>query len=131
MTEWALVEPASPEKPGKVRRVKTTVLKPGMAFVYNEGDLHSPSRSGPTRLIRIEGRKNQVVSLAAGVVLTKDQGLSGNPLKGLGELAGGHCFRGFPRRQRAGTRPASHRACSRARWTRGSIAATRGASRAG
>jgi hypothetical protein len=55
MTEWSLVEAATPEKPGKVRRVKTTVLKPGMAFVYNEGDLHSPSRSGPTRLIRIEG----------------------------------------------------------------------------
>src|SRR5215467_4796999 len=29
--------------------------KPGMAHVYNEGDLHSPRRDGPTRLIRIEG----------------------------------------------------------------------------
>jgi len=27
-----------------------------MAYVYNEGDLHSPRRDGPTRLIRIEGR---------------------------------------------------------------------------
>jgi hypothetical protein len=26
-----------------------------MAHVYNEGDLHSPTREGPTRLIRIEG----------------------------------------------------------------------------
>ena len=26
-----------------------------MAHVYNEGDLHSPKRSGPTGLIRIEG----------------------------------------------------------------------------
>jgi hypothetical protein len=26
-----------------------------MAHVYNEGDLHSPRREGPTRLIRIEG----------------------------------------------------------------------------
>jgi hypothetical protein len=30
-------------------------LVPGTAHVYNEGDLHSPSRAGPTRLIRIEG----------------------------------------------------------------------------
>src|SRR5580704_5596212 len=31
-------------------------LTPGMAYVYNEGDLHSPRRDGSTRLIRIEGR---------------------------------------------------------------------------
>jgi hypothetical protein len=29
---------------------------PGAAHLYNEGDLHSPRRDGPTRLIRIEGR---------------------------------------------------------------------------
>ena len=55
MTYWALVEPASADKPGKVRRVKTYTLTPGTAYVYNEGDLHSPRRSGPTRLIRFEG----------------------------------------------------------------------------
>ncbi len=55
MTDWALVEPASPDKPGKVRKVKTYTLKPGMAYAYHEGQLHSPRRSGPTRLIRIEG----------------------------------------------------------------------------
>lgn len=55
MTDWALVEPASPEKPGKVRSVKTYTLKPGMAYVYDEGQLHSPRRYGSTRLIRIEG----------------------------------------------------------------------------
>jgi hypothetical protein len=26
-----------------------------MAYVYNEGELHSPRRDGPTQLIRIEG----------------------------------------------------------------------------
>jgi hypothetical protein len=26
-----------------------------MAKVYNKGDVHSPRREGPTRLIRIEG----------------------------------------------------------------------------
>jgi hypothetical protein len=55
MSDWALVEPASPDKPGKVRHVRTYPLRPGMAHVYNVGDLHSPRRDGPTRLIRIEG----------------------------------------------------------------------------
>jgi predicted metal-dependent enzyme (double-stranded beta helix superfamily) len=62
MTDWALVEPASAEKPGKVRQVKTYTLTPGMSFVYNEGDLHSPRRSGPTRLIRFEGMNMDKVS---------------------------------------------------------------------
>jgi hypothetical protein len=39
-----------------VRLVRKYTLKPGVAHVYNEGDLHSPTRSGSTRLIRIEGR---------------------------------------------------------------------------
>jgi len=55
MTDWALVEPARTDKPGKVRRVKTYTLTPGTAYVYNEGDLHSPRRTGETRLIRFEG----------------------------------------------------------------------------
>ena len=41
--------------PGKVRHVRSYPLAPGMAHVYNEGDLHSPKREGPTKLIRIEG----------------------------------------------------------------------------
>lgn len=56
MTDWELVEPATEQKPGKVRKKKTYSLTPGMAYLYNEGDLHSPSRAGSTRLIRIEGR---------------------------------------------------------------------------
>jgi len=55
MSDWAMVEPASADKPGKVRHVKSYALTPGMARLYNEGDLHSPKREGPTRLIRIEG----------------------------------------------------------------------------
>ena len=55
MTDWELVTPASENTPGKVRPVKTYKLTPGMAYVYNEGDLHAPRRSGPTRLIRLEG----------------------------------------------------------------------------
>jgi hypothetical protein len=55
MSDFALVEPASAERPGKVRRTRTYKLVPGAAHLYNEGDLHAPSRDGPTRLIRIEG----------------------------------------------------------------------------
>ena len=55
MTDWDLVEKATVDKPGKVRRRRVYTLKPGMAYVYNEGDLHSPRREGSTKLIRIEG----------------------------------------------------------------------------
>ena len=55
MSDWAVVEPAAQAKPGRVRPVRSYTLKPGMAHVYNEGDVHSPRRDGPTRLIRIEG----------------------------------------------------------------------------
>jgi predicted metal-dependent enzyme (double-stranded beta helix superfamily) len=62
MTEWELVEPASQDKAGKVKRAKTYTLKPGMAQVYNEGQLHSPKRAGATRLVRIEGTNMDHVS---------------------------------------------------------------------
>jgi hypothetical protein len=55
MTDWETVQPPSDGKPGKARAVRTYALKPGAAHLYNEGDLHSPRRAGPTRLIRIEG----------------------------------------------------------------------------
>ncbi len=55
MSDWALVEPASETKTGKVRHVRSYSLRPGMAQLYNEGDLHSPRREAPTRLIRVEG----------------------------------------------------------------------------
>jgi hypothetical protein len=56
MTDYAPVARPSDGHPGKARRVKDYALKPGMAYLYNEGDLHSPRRDGPTRLIRIEGQ---------------------------------------------------------------------------
>ncbi len=61
MSDWALVSPASAEKAGTVQHKKVYTLTPGIAHVYNEGDLHSPSRSGPTRLIRIEGTNMEKV----------------------------------------------------------------------
>src|SRR2546422_9440827 len=61
MSDWALVERATEDKPGQVHHVRSYTLSRGMAHVYNEGDLHSPRRDGPTRLIRIEGTNMQKV----------------------------------------------------------------------
>lgn len=55
MSDYELLEPASEDKPGKVRKTRTYKLTPGIAHVYNEGDLHSPTRTASTQLIRIEG----------------------------------------------------------------------------
>ena len=65
MNDWTLVEKATESKPGKVRHLRSYPLKPGMAHVYNEGDLHSPRRDGPTRLIRIEGTNMDTVKRLA------------------------------------------------------------------
>jgi predicted metal-dependent enzyme (double-stranded beta helix superfamily) len=55
MTDYALVAAASADKPGKAKPLRTYKLTPGTAYLYNEGDLHSPRRTGPTQLIRLEG----------------------------------------------------------------------------
>lgn len=64
MSDYELVEPPSDGKPGKVRRIRTYRLTPGVAHVYNEGDLHSPKRADSTRLIRIEGINMETVQRA-------------------------------------------------------------------
>lgn len=61
MRDYELVEKASAEKPGKVRHTRTYKLVPGVAHLYNEGDLHSPKRDSSTRLIRIEGKNMEHV----------------------------------------------------------------------
>jgi len=61
MNDYALVEAASPDKTGKARVTRTYKLTPGVAHVYNEGDLHSPKRVDSTQLIRIEGRNMEKV----------------------------------------------------------------------
>ena len=55
MTEWDVVEAPTQEKAGKAKVNHIYDLEPGMAKVYNEGQLHSPRREDATRLIRIEG----------------------------------------------------------------------------
>ena len=55
MTDYQKLAPASEGVLGKARPVRDYKLTPGDAYVYNEGDLHSPRREGSTKLIRIEG----------------------------------------------------------------------------
>ena len=61
MTDYAPVARPSEGHPGKARPVRDYTLKPGAAHLYNEGDLHSPRRDGPTRLIRIEGKNMEKI----------------------------------------------------------------------
>jgi hypothetical protein len=61
MTDYFPVARPGEGKPGQARPVKDYTLTRGMAYLYNEGDLHSPRRDGPTRLIRIEGRNMEKI----------------------------------------------------------------------
>ena len=65
MTDWVLLSPPAGDAPGKVRHDRDYVLRPGMAYLYNEGDLHSPRRNASTRLLRMEGMNMERVKRAA------------------------------------------------------------------
>ena len=55
MTDYERVAEPADGKPGKAKPRRTYKLVLGIAHLYNERDLHSPRRDGPTQLIRIEG----------------------------------------------------------------------------
>lgn len=55
MTDWKIVKKGSGDQPSLVEPVKTYTMKPGDAQVYDVGFVHSPKRTAPTKLIRIEG----------------------------------------------------------------------------
>jgi len=40
----------------EVKEIKKYVMKPGDVKFYNVGDVHSPIRKEPVRLLRIEGK---------------------------------------------------------------------------
>ena len=61
MTDFEVVQSPAVGIEGKVRRARSYALCPGDAHLYNEGAVHAPTRSGPTRLIRIEGRNLEKV----------------------------------------------------------------------
>jgi hypothetical protein len=56
MTDWRIVEPASGDAPALVEPVKTYLMNPGDAHLYDVGAVHSPKREAPVKLIRIEGK---------------------------------------------------------------------------
>ena len=62
MTDWKIVKPASGDDPALVEQTRSYKLVPGDAHAYQVGDVHAPLRSGPTRLIRIEGQNTDNIS---------------------------------------------------------------------
>ena len=55
MTAWDLVARPTETEPGQAKFNHNYVMKPGDAYLYDVGILHSPERKGATRLLRIEG----------------------------------------------------------------------------
>lgn len=55
MTDWDCVARPTDSTPGKAVANHDYVMKPGDAYLYDVGVLHSPERKGDTRLLRIEG----------------------------------------------------------------------------
>ena len=55
MTDYECLARPEGETPGKAKPVRDYTLKPGDAYLYEPGVLHSPRRDGATRLLRIEG----------------------------------------------------------------------------
>jgi hypothetical protein len=62
MSDWMPAAETSSGQRDKVRKLREYTLTPGLAHVYNEGEVHAPSRAGPTRLVRIEGTNLQRVA---------------------------------------------------------------------
>ena len=56
MTEFEVVEPATSDRRGRVRELRSYTMRPGDARVYDEGVIHAVRHPGPSRLVRIEGR---------------------------------------------------------------------------
>ena len=55
MIDWTVVKPGEGDQPALVEPARRYTLKPGDAHFYDVGSVHSPKRTAPTRLIRIEG----------------------------------------------------------------------------
>lgn len=68
MTDWRKLKEPEGEKPGEVEYAGEYAVKPGMAKLYNEGDLHSPAWAAEARLVRLEGRDMETVKRSRYVV---------------------------------------------------------------
>jgi hypothetical protein len=54
-----IVESVTEDKPGAIKSRNSVEFTPSNVCVYNEGEVHSLSRSGAAKLIRIEGNPDQ------------------------------------------------------------------------
>jgi hypothetical protein len=55
MTAWDCLSRPTETTPGQAKFNHNYVMKPGDAYLYDVGVLHSPERKDSTRLLRIEG----------------------------------------------------------------------------
>ena len=55
MTDYECLARPDGTSPGRAKPTRDYSLKPGDAYLYEPGVLHSPRRDGATRLLRIEG----------------------------------------------------------------------------
>ncbi|HIC29969.1 MAG TPA: hypothetical protein EYM71_02835 [Rhodospirillales bacterium] len=55
MTDWKIVRKGDGDDPSIVEPNKTYTMNPGDAHFYGIGNVHSPKRTAPTKLVRIEG----------------------------------------------------------------------------
>lgn len=56
MTDWRVVHKGQGDEPTLVEPVQTYAMRPGDAHLYDVGDVHSPKRDAPVKIIRIEGQ---------------------------------------------------------------------------
>jgi len=55
MTDWKIVKAGTESDPKLVEKERVYTMVPGDAHFYDVGDVHSPSRAAPVKLVRIEG----------------------------------------------------------------------------
>jgi predicted metal-dependent enzyme (double-stranded beta helix superfamily) len=55
MTDWKIIDEGGEGRPILVEPERRYILNPGDAYFYDVGDVHSPKRLKPVKLIRIEG----------------------------------------------------------------------------